>query len=378
MKLTPGTLRALAAISLLSPVALGCDDSGSHGSGGGEDTTLVGTFDGLFDNLVSGLNYAYDLAIVPYDDITDDDNLLEGDILLANYGTSEILLAENPAAGPQPSTFFDGAEEGFAGPMAVSVPPEGTVWAAFEQGGQGDHGGVVVLSEQGQVLNIIDDSVEAGAFDSPGGLCYGGHAEPDGPHLFFLINKGDGTAWRIAVSSAAGDGAELTRVGSGLATGTTGNPGTPPEGVINKNDLPVDGARGCAYLAGRLYVADAQNAQIVRFDDADIGEDVAGVELEDTPAELVTYPTGVTINNEGTLIVMSADNAHAFVALETPGGGFIDNGLHDLNVNSGNFGTQVGDGTIWFTRANNTNGQLRAITANQSTPPTSGGVFPSQ
>ncbi len=61
MKLAAQALRALTVISLLSPLALGCDDSSSGGGGGGaggEDTTQLGTFDGLFDGLVTGLNYA--------------------------------------------------------------------------------------------------------------------------------------------------------------------------------------------------------------------------------------------------------------------------------------------------------------------------------
>jgi hypothetical protein len=78
------------------------------------------------------------------------------------------------------------------------------------------------------------------------------------------------------------------------------------------------------------------------------------------------------------LIVISYDNAHAFVALETPGGGFLDNGLHDLNVNSGNYGLAVAENSIWFTRANNQNGSLRAVTPNQGEPPSTAGPFPPQ
>ena len=106
--------------------------------------------------------------------------------------------------------------------------------------------------------------------------------------------------------------------------------------------------------------------------------DVSGVSLEDTPPELVTYPTGVAVNGEGELIVISYDNAHAFVSLDLPGGAFIDNGLNDLNVNSGNHGMAVAADTIWFTRANNSNGALRAITQNMSTPPSTAGPFPPQ
>ena len=64
--------------------------------------------------------------------------------------------------------------------------------------------------------------------------------------------------------------------------------------------------------------------------------------------------------------------------LETPTGAFQDNGLHDLNVNSGNVAAQVADGTIWFTRGNNANGSLRAITPDMDTRPRTDGVFPPQ
>ena len=100
--------------------------------------------------------------------------------------------------------------------------------------------------------------------------------------------------------------------------------------------------------------------------------------LDDAPAELLTYPTGVTINSEGALIVISYDNAHAFVSLELPDGAFIDNGLNDLNVNAGNHGVQVAADSIWFTRANNSNGALRAVTIDQDHPPSTGGDFPVQ
>jgi sugar lactone lactonase YvrE len=175
-----------------------------------------------------------------------------------------------------------------------------------------------------------------------------------------------------------GSDADFVLVGSGLASGSAGSPGSPGAGLSSSKDLPEGGARGCVYHEGSLYVADAQNAQVVRFDEADTGEDVAGVALEDTPAELATYPTGVAVNEEGDLIVISYDNAHAFVSLEMPGGGFIDNGLHDLNVNAGNYGVALADGTIWFTRANNSNGSLRAVTPTMETLPTTAGPFPPQ
>ncbi len=372
-------LRAFAIASCMLLGACGDDPSGRYDDDPIDDTTEVGTFSGLFDDVAVGFNYPYDIGLVPT--AVRGDVLTSGDILVANYGTSEVLLARDPSGGGTGTAaepFYDGGDDGLRGAMAVSVAPDGTVWAAFERGGDGDSGGIAVLSPDGDLLNLIDASVASGAFSSPSGICYGEDLAPGGGVLFFMINKGDGSAWRIDAANMAGDDVVMARVGSGLATGTLGNPGTTPDGVKNKKDLPEGGARGCAYLRGRLYVADAQNSRIVRFDEADVGEDMSGVALEDTPSDLVTYPTDVTINNEETLIVISFDNAHAFVALETPTGAFYDNGLHDLNVNSGNYGTQVADGTIWFTRANNENGALRAITQDQDTPPTTDGEFPPQ
>ena len=100
--------------------------------------------------------------------------------------------------------------------------------------------------------------------------------------------------------------------------------------------------------------------------------------LEDLGAGLVTYPTDLTINDEGYLIIISYDNAQAFVTVELPTGRFVDNGLHDLSVNAGNYGTAVAAGTVWFTRANNQNGTLRAITPTQDVLPTTEGPFPPQ
>ena len=365
----------LALVAMFALATYGCGDD--EEADGDEDTTTVGTFSGLFDDVVVDFNYAYDIGLVP-GGVTSEGGLIGGDILVANYGTSEVLLARDPsgATGRSPEPFYDGAEAGLRGAMAVSVPPDGTVWAAFERGGESDNGGIVALSKTGERLALIDAAVEPGAFANPSGLCYGGVLE--GRILFFYVNKGDGTVWRISAGATDGKDLQLGRVGSGLATGSPGNPGTPPDGVKNKDDLPEGGARGCASLDGFVYVADAQNQRVVRFDDADVTDDVEGAALEDTPAELVTYPTGVTINNERALIVISFDNAHAFVSLETPHGAFIDNGLYDLNVNSGNYAVQVGDGTIWFTRANNENGALRAITQDSGTPPSTGGTFPAQ
>jgi hypothetical protein len=372
-KVTSSRLLALAAVLAMSTSACGDDEEAD-----GEDTTTVGTFSGLFDDIAVGFNYPYDIGLVR-NGVTSEGGVTGGDMVVANYGTSELLLARDPGDNPAeqtPEPYYDGAEAGLRGAMGVSVPPDGTVWAAFERGGENDKGGIVALSRAGERVALIDDAVEPGAFANPSGICYGG--EIDGRVLFFYVNKADGTLWRISAEGTNAADALLSRVGSGLATGLPGNPGTPPDGVKNKDDLPVDGARGCAALDGYVYVADAQNQRVVRFDGADLGEDIEGVALEDTPAELVTYPTGVTINNEGALIVISFDNAHAFVSLETPRGAFLDNGLYDLNVNSGNYAVQVGDGTIWFTRANNENGALRAITEDSETPPSTAGAFPAQ
>lgn len=367
--------RFVALLSLVVVAAAGCGDDETDGAE--EDTTTVGTFSGLFDDLVVGFNYAYDIGLVPAG-VVSEGGVTGGDIVVANYGTSEVLLARDPSgsAGQSAQAFYDGAEASLRGTMAVSVAPDGTVWAAFERGGENDKGGIVALSKTGERLALIDDAAEPGAVANPSGLCYGGELE--GRVLFFWVNKGDGTAWRVSVSSTDGKDPLISRVGSGLATGLPGNPGVPPEGVKNKDDLPEDGARGCAYLDGFLYVADAQNQRVVRFEDANTKQEIESALLEDTPSELITYPTGVTINNERALIVISFDNAHAFVSLETPHGGFIDNGLYELNVNSGNYAVQVGDGTIWFTRANNENGALRAITQDSETPPSTGGTFPAQ
>jgi hypothetical protein len=372
-----GTLHRLVGLFFVGSCVIGCgdDNNGNSGGPGPDNTTDVGTFDGLFDDVVTGFNYPYDIGIVPGSLQWEETAIVSGDILVANYGTSEVLLARDPAGGSAESFYF-GGDDGLRGAMAISIPPDGSVWAAFERGGDGDNGGIAVLDDGGSLLSLIDNSVVAGAFANPGGICYG-ETVADGDPVMFVVNKGDGTLWRLTADSN-GDNATAEQVGAGLATGGPGNPGTPPDGVGQKNDLPEGGARGCAYLNGYVYVADAQNSRVVRFDDADVETDLSGAELNDTPADLITYPTDITINSEGALIVISFDNAKAFVSLETPDGGFIDNGIHDLNVNSGNYGTQVADDTIWFTRANNANGALRAITPNQETDPTSTGAFPAQ
>jgi hypothetical protein len=195
---------------------------------------------------------------------------------------------------------------------------------------------------------------------------------------FFVVNLGDGSAWRIEATSTDGTDVVFERVGGGLAIGRAGSPGRPGAGLTSSRDLPEGGARGCAYSDGSLYVADAQNARVVRFDDADVAENVPGISLENTPSNLVTYPTGVTVNDEGNLIVISNDNAHAFVSLLLPGGDFYDDGLQDLNVNAGNYGVAVAHETIWFTRANNSNGALRAVTPYRDSAPSTVGPFPPQ
>jgi hypothetical protein len=368
----------LAFVCTLPAVAACGDDDDDGGAGG---TTQVGTFDGLFDDVVTGYNFPFDIGIVPGDPELEP-NIGVGDIVAANYGTSELLRVENPS-GPVTSRtgqpFYAGSDSGLSGATAVSVLPGGTVWASFEQGGADGAGGIVVLDPVGARLALIDSATQAGAFANPGGICYGGASADDPARaLVFFVNLGDGSAWRISAASALGDDPVLARVGSGLATGAPGNPGQPGNELSSSSDLPQGGARGCAYADGRLYVADAQNARVMRFEDAATGVDITPVALEDTPENLVTYPTDLTINREGALIVISYDNAHAFVTLELPGGGFIDNGLHDLNVNSGNYGVAVAESTIWFTRANNSNGALRAITESPDVPPSTAGEFPAQ
>jgi hypothetical protein len=374
--------RLLAMLPIALAPAASCH-CGEGDNANDDDTTEVGTFDGLFDDVAVGFNFPFDIAIVPADPPGDpeaNDGVFAGDIVVASYGTSQIMLVRDPSGGGGLSAepFYDGAEAGLRGATAVSAPPTGDVWAAFEQGGDGDAGGIVVLDPDGLRRVLLDNAVQAGAFARPGGLCWGGEIDDPARHLFFFVNMDDGTAWRVSVASTAGDDPVIERVGSGLATGRAGNPGSPGNELSSSNDLPEDGARGCVFHEGSLYVADAQNARVVRFDGVDTGVDVEGIALEDAPPELVTYPTDVAINNDGVLIVISYDNAHAFVALDTPSGAFVDNGLYDLNVNSGNYGTAVAADTIWFTRANNSNGALRAITEDPSVPPTTDGPFPPQ
>jgi len=242
----------------------------------------------------------------------------------------------------------------------------------------GEPGGIVVLSYAGDVLATLDGSDDDDAFANPGGLCGGGWNEPSTRASIFLVNLGDGTAWRIDAPDVEGSGATFTQVGSGLATGATGNPGEPGSPITTSTNTPQGGARGCAVHDGHLYVADAPNARVVRFDDPFGDSSIGGTPLEDTPPDLVTHPTGVAVNSAGDLVVISSDNAHAFVAVALPSGEFVDNGLHDLNVNAGNFGVAVARDTIWFTRATNRNGTLRAVTPDQDTQPTTAGPFPAQ
>ncbi len=359
-----------AAVLAIMQAGCGCNDDGPG------DTSLVGTYDGLFDNVATGFNFPLDLAIVP-DTAGATDGVMAGDIVVASYGTSEVYLVADPGtADPEP--LYAGTDDGLQGTTAISIPPDGNVWAAFEQGGEGDAGGIVVLSPAGDVLAVLDRTTDAIAFDRPGGLCYGGQSSDGTARWMFMVNMGDGTAWRIDMSDGAGSEAAFTLIGSGLATGTAGRPGTPGSGITTSGDLPDGGARGCVHHMGSLYVADAQNARVVRFDGVDTGVDLTGTPLEDTPPDLATYPTGVAVNEEGTLLVISYDNAHAFVALYTPSGGFVDNGLFDLNVNAGNHGMALGHDTIWFTRANNSNGALRAVTPTMDDPPTTQGPIIAQ
>jgi hypothetical protein len=352
------------------------DDDDDRGAG---STSAVGAFDGLFDGVAAGFNFPFDIGIVP--SIVEDDaqTPTEGDIFVASYGTSEILRADDPSGGSAATvSVYEGPSDGLRGAMAVSVPSDEVLWAAFEQGGTDGQGGIVVLEHDGTVLDVLDADDDPDAFANPGGLCFGGFDEDELLAWFFVVNFGDGSAWRITTSDLSGAGATFVQIGSGLATGTLGNPGTPGDGITTSTDTPQGGARGCAYAGGSLYVADAQNARVVRFDGADTGDDIRGVELEDTPPELVTFPTDLSINDAGDLVVISFDNAHAFVSLSLPSGGFIDNGLHDLNVNAGNYGVAVARDTIWFTRANNQNGTLRAVTPSQRHAPTTAGPFPPQ
>jgi hypothetical protein len=357
----------------------GCVGCRGHDDDGPDDTTLVGAFDGLHDGAAVGFNFPFDIAVVPDDPLTD--AVEGGDIIVADYGTSQVMWVENPtdrSLGAAARPLFDGTSEGLRGATAISAGHHERTWVAFEQGGEGNGGGIVVLDVEGRLVTLLDGATDPDAFRNPGGLCFGGWTADGEIVRFFMVNLGDGTAWRIEASSMDATDAVLTRVGGGLAVGTPGNPGRPGAGLTGSKDLPEGGARGCAYAEGFLYVADAQNARIVRFEDADVADGVTGVALEDTPSNLVTYPTGVTINSEGHLIVISYDNAHAFVTLELPGGAFFDNGLHDLNVNAGNYGVAVAHQTIWFTRANNSNGTLRAITPHRDDAPSTAGPFPPQ
>ena len=369
----PFILPVLAA-ALLLPA---CDDDDN--SGGNTNTGEVGLFDGLFNDIATGFNFPFDIGIVPYDVTPDAGPVEEGDIFVASYGTSEIMVATDPSGSSgATSQFYAGPTDMLLGAMAVSVPNDEVVWAAFEQGGTNGAGGIVILQQDGTRVDVLDGTDNAMAFANPAGICWGGFNMDQTLSWFFFVNMGDGTAWRIAAPDLVGTTPEFVRVGSGLATGTLGNPGTPGNGITTSTDTPQGGARGCAYHNGNLYVADAQNQRVVRFDGAAEGVDIAGVALEETPPALVTFPTDLSVNADGELIVISFDNAHAFVSLALPSGGFIDNGLHDLNVNAGNYGVAVAADTIWFTRANNQNGALRAVTPAQSEPPTTAGPFPPQ
>jgi len=368
-------IRWVVPVACLAGMSCTDDDDGNDGN---DDTSAVGTFEGLHDGVAVGFNFPFDIGLVPDDPKTKDDDE-GGDIFVANYGTSEVMRVPDPAgeSGVPAQSIFDGTSEGLMGATAISIPHPDVVWASFEQGGAGGNGGIVILEPNGKVIDVLDADDMDGAFARPGGLCYGGRAGDDGPYRFFFTNMDDGTVWRIFVGDLEGTDPVFERVGEGLATGNAGRPGSPGNGLTSSSDLPEGGVRGCAYHAGRVYVADAQNARIVRFEDADKGIDITGDALEDTPGDLVTYPTDVAVNEDGYLLVISYDNAHAFVSLELPGGGFFDDGLQELNVNSGNYGMALGLDTIWFTRANNKNGTLRAVTPEQDQlPSTEGPYFP--
>lgn len=207
---------------------------------------------------------------------------------MANYGTSELLLAGNPNEPLdrlEVSGLHDGSSAGLGGATAVAMTPERTVWATYEQGGEGDGGAIVVLDAEGTLATTIDGAPLA----HPGGICFGGQ-DDDGATLVFVVNLGDGSVVRLEAADALGTDARMESIGEGLAVGTPGNPGTPGDGLTSSSDLPQGGARGCAYAEGRLYVADAQNARIMRFDDAATATGIQPVALEDTPSE-PTRPT---------------------------------------------------------------------------------------
>ena len=236
----------------------------------------------------------------------------------------------------------------------------------------------MILDEAGGVVADWDGADAPGAFANPGGICYGGVSADGATTYFYMTNLGDGTLWRIAAADLDGTSAVFTRIGSGLATGTPGNPGSPGNELTSSTDLPNGGARGCAYDLGSVYVADMQNDRIVRFDDAATDDGIDGVALENLPAGNLNDPTDLTVNADGYLIIISYENAQAFLTVSLPNGDFIDNGLQNLSVNAGNYGVAVASGTVWFTRANNKNGTLRAVTPTQDDPPSTAGPFPPQ
>ena len=366
--------RALPSLVLLtSCLALAACRADDNADG----TSAIGAFNGLFDGVATGMNFPLDIGIAPDDPITED-SVEGGDIYIANYGTSEIMRASGQGSGEVAESIFDGSSVGLAGATAISVPSHTRVWATFEQGGEADAGGIAILDQDGGMIATLDGQANAAAFANPGGICYGGMSADGVTAYFYLVNLGNGTAWRIEASNLDGDDATFTQIGSGLATGTPGSPGTPGNGLSSSTDLPDGGARGCAYDLGSLYVADMQNDRIVRFDDAASDDGIDGIALEDLDAGLLNDPTDLTVNADGYLIITSYENAQAFLTVELPRGSFIDNGLQDLSVNAGNYGVAVAAGTVWFTRANNQNGTLRAVTPEQDVLPTTAGPFPPQ
>ena len=77
---------------------LSCNgDDGGDGVGD-TDTTVVGTFNGLFDDVVVGFNFPFDIGIVPDDPLTEE--IEGGDIYVADYGRSRIMRIDSENREP--------------------------------------------------------------------------------------------------------------------------------------------------------------------------------------------------------------------------------------------------------------------------------------